>query len=282
MIESVNEKMRKDLRLIADMVVLNGSLEFCPGLVHGKTGIALFLFHYSRYSGDKMFEQYAINLIADIQDQLFVNGAVNYEQGLSGIAAGIDYLIRNEYLRANENIFADIDQRMYHAVMNDTWLDFSLYEGITGFGKYWMMRIYDSDATDLAIKSLLHIVSLIKDKNDMTLTENADIYHFLFDLSQLDKYTKYFQKIELSPVNLRDGFTRLKISNVGNIINKLHCEYYFRQSYIEDASVAIQKLSEIDIEKPPTSFGLIQGYAGEGMMRLTALNEINTSWTFLL
>ena len=34
---------------IADMLLLNGTLTDCPGFIHGKTGMAIFFFHYARY-----------------------------------------------------------------------------------------------------------------------------------------------------------------------------------------------------------------------------------------
>jgi hypothetical protein len=41
--------IEQDLRQIADMLLLNGTLTECPGLVHGKMGIATFFFHYAQY-----------------------------------------------------------------------------------------------------------------------------------------------------------------------------------------------------------------------------------------
>ena len=39
------------LNEIVDILILNGSLVDCPGLAHGKMGIAVFFFHYARYTG---------------------------------------------------------------------------------------------------------------------------------------------------------------------------------------------------------------------------------------
>jgi hypothetical protein len=39
------------LSQIADMLLLNGTLTECPGLVHGKMGIAVFFFHYANIQG---------------------------------------------------------------------------------------------------------------------------------------------------------------------------------------------------------------------------------------
>ena len=42
-----NIKIEEDLQQIANMLLLNGTLTQCPGLVHGKMGIAIFFFHYA-------------------------------------------------------------------------------------------------------------------------------------------------------------------------------------------------------------------------------------------
>lgn len=36
------------------------------------------------------------------------------------------------------------------------------------------------------------------------------------------------------------------------------------------------------MEKQPVSMGLLSGYAGEGLLRLTALNSTDLSWMQLL
>lgn len=36
------------------------------------------------------------------------------------------------------------------------------------------------------------------------------------------------------------------------------------------------------MEKPPATMGLLSGYAGEGLLRLTALNSTDLSWMQLL
>jgi len=43
-------RIELNLQQIADMLLLNGTLTECPGLVHGKMGIAIFFFHYAKYA----------------------------------------------------------------------------------------------------------------------------------------------------------------------------------------------------------------------------------------
>ena len=77
-----------ELTKIADWLLLNGTLTKCPGLLHGKLGIAIFFFHYARYTGKTLFEEYAWDLIMAIQEQLHVNYRPDYEKGIAGIGEG--------------------------------------------------------------------------------------------------------------------------------------------------------------------------------------------------
>ena len=113
--------MEKDLRQMADMLMLNGTLTECPGLVHGKMGIAVFFFHDVQYTDNMLFVDYAIDLIGKIQEQIHVASPADYEKGIASIGDGIDYLIRNDFLNVEKDIFENFDQRMVRAVLYDPW-----------------------------------------------------------------------------------------------------------------------------------------------------------------
>ena len=96
-----------ELTKIADWLLLNGTLTKCPGLLHGKLGIAIFFFHYARYTGKTLFEEYAWDLIMAIQEQLHVNYRPDYEKGIAGIGVGINYLSYNNLIEIEEDLFED-------------------------------------------------------------------------------------------------------------------------------------------------------------------------------
>lgn len=94
--------MEKDLQQIADMLLLNGTSTGCPGLVHGKMGIAVFFFHYAQYTDNMLFADYAMDLLGETLNQIHVNSPADYEKGIAGIDVGIDYMIRNNFLVTEE------------------------------------------------------------------------------------------------------------------------------------------------------------------------------------
>ena len=146
--------------------MVNGLLTDCPGLIHGKTGIAVFFFHYYRYTENKLFEEYAFELLCEIQKQLHCNSSVDYRTGIAGIGVGIDYLLKNRFLVSDNDVFEDIDKRMYNAVMYDFQPDFSLYDGITGYGRYWLSRLNQESSSGRAKECILRIINYIGEKKN--------------------------------------------------------------------------------------------------------------------
>ena len=157
--------IEKELRYIADILILNGTLTDCPGLIHGKTGIAIFFYHYARLTKNGLYEEYAKDLIAEIISQLHVNSPADYKTGIAGIGVGLDYLIRHRFLNADEDVFEDFDQRMFRAVMYEPCTDYSLYDGLAGYRRYWLMRLHRQPSLEQAQKCLRHITQYIDEKD---------------------------------------------------------------------------------------------------------------------
>ena len=100
-----------------------------PGLLHGKMGATIFLYHYARYSGCSVYSD-----LADYQmKEIFIarhNLPGSFVNGMSGIGWGIHYLIREEFINGKENILADIENRFYSIIQqyaNEDMLDVGLY-----------------------------------------------------------------------------------------------------------------------------------------------------------
>ena len=161
-------QIKKDLQQITNMLILNGTLTECPGLVHGKIGIAIFFFHYAQYTNNMLFADYAMDLINGTLGQLHVNSQANYGKGIAGIGVGFNYMIQNNFLDIEDDICEDFDGRMYRAVKYDPWPDFSQYNGLTGYGRYWMTRLNYPIPTIQARECLTYIVKLIEE-NTLTV-----------------------------------------------------------------------------------------------------------------
>ena len=59
MIQNQTNIIEQHLQQISDMLILNGTVVACPGLIHGKIGLAIFFFNYARFTGIELYEDYA-------------------------------------------------------------------------------------------------------------------------------------------------------------------------------------------------------------------------------
>ncbi|WP_456087839.1 hypothetical protein [Parabacteroides sp.] len=283
-------QIKKDLQQITDMLMLNGTLTECPGLLHGKMGIAIFFFHYAQYTNNMLFADYAMDLIDEILNQLHVNSQANYKKGVAGIGVGFDYMIRNNFLDIEDDICEDFDGRMYRAVKYDPWLDFSQYNGLTGYGRYWMTRLNYPTPAILARECLTYIVELIEKKlPDISVEEQIDVYCFLYDLQKISGFDCCFGLLEqcrriwgVESPNFIQAIPRLQESVVGNVVRVYQHHRYFHEPIQDKIDIVLKQIPDLDMKKPPIGTGLLSGYAGEGMIRLAALDRTNISWMNLL
>ena len=276
-----------DLQKTSDILILNGTLTESPGLIHGKTGIAIFFFHYSQYTKNLLFADYAMDIIYEIQNQIHSNSLANYENGIAGIGVGIDYLIQNNFLTSEDDIYEDIDERMYRAVMYDPWQSFNMYDGLTGYGRYWIMRLGYQSPSKYAKECLTHIIIKIKDNlSNISPDEQTDIYCFLHDLQKTSSFSnctdilKQCYKWDLfSSKHINRYFPHLKNHIIGNKARIIKYYNYFTNPQHNDN---INNNFYLDTEISPKSMGILDGFAGKGLLQLTTLNSLNTRWMQLL
>ena len=290
-------QIEQELRQIGDMLLINGTLTECPGLVYGKMGIAVFFFHYAQYTGNELFANYAMDLIGEILNQLHINSPADYEKGIAGIGVGIDYLIRNNCLNIEDDILEDFDQRMIRAVMYDPWQDFSQYDGLTGYGRYWISRLRYQEPSAQARKCLLCITERIEEKlPDIPAEEQTDVYCFLHDLQKIFGFDrcmgllKRCREWNLHSVDIRRSFSRFGESATGNIIRMYQRSKYLNNDFQDNIDnnitassiINLKQIPDFEHDKAPAAMGLLTGYAGEGLLRLTALLQTKVSWMYLL
>lgn len=274
--------IKNELVKISDILLLNGTLTESPGLINGKTGIAIFFFHYSQYTKNILYADYAMDIIYEIQNQIHYNSSADYENGIAGIGVGIDYLIKNNFLISGNDIYEDLDKRMYRAVMYESYQSFSMYEGLTGYGKYWLMRLRDQSVTKYAKECLMHIIGEIKNNlSYISPDEKLDIYYLLHDLQKTPHFNncsdiiKQYYKLDLFPSkDININFPYLNTHTIGNKAQIVKYNHYFTNSHNNNL--------HLDIEICPKSTGIFDGYAGKGLLLLTTLNSVGSDWMYLL
>lgn len=114
-----------------------------PGLMSGRTGIALFLAHYGRFTGDDAFTEKAFSLFSEIFSA--VNGGFHqpdFDSGLAGIGWAIEHVVRSGFFQADtDEILAELDPYLVEVMTAD--MQRGLYDyryHALGISLYFMAR----------------------------------------------------------------------------------------------------------------------------------------------
>ena len=127
------------------------------GFFNRKAGIAIYLFHLSRHTKDQDAEESAFNLMEEVANHIDLKSGAGFANGLSGIGAGISYIIRNEFMEGDEDeILTELDYYLFRYLYNTMHTDLSLNTGVIGAGHYFLNRI----KSKTAISHSVHIMQV--------------------------------------------------------------------------------------------------------------------------
>jgi hypothetical protein len=156
-------KDRVDLRLLrlADVLLLNASITDNPGLLNGKMGIAIFLYHFARRKGIEMYSTYAGELIDEIYEGVSTQTPVDFADGLTGIGWGIEYLVRNGFVEADtDEALSEIDNSIYRSMFQQPLLTENGND-LFGYGFYYLSRLLGRENEDDNLNTLIKKQQLI-------------------------------------------------------------------------------------------------------------------------
>lgn len=148
-------------------------LKYCgPGLLTGKTGIALFLFYQSRISGNQEYSKIAGNMIVEVFRA--INSGFNfptYCDGISGFAWAVEHLVQQRFIAREDVPFLDefdqvIYKQMTQQIRNEDW-DF--LHGYIGSGIYFIERLHKP-------KSIEYLQELLIGLEKQSTKEGDQIY----------------------------------------------------------------------------------------------------------
>jgi hypothetical protein len=146
-----------------DSILNNCMFISSPGLGNGKLGIAIFLYNYARAASSKEYEILGDDLIEDVVNGINSSVLCDFEDGLTGIAWGIEYLTRNGFLDGNtDDILSEVDVVIKNS-QNNSGREQELKINDIGFDLYSNARQKGSSV------SLFDLFSFIKNK---TLTDD--------------------------------------------------------------------------------------------------------------
>ena len=68
------------------------------GLAHGKMGLLIYLYHLYDYTQEAIYKEKAERLLDDLlENDLSKNAELTVEEGLCGVALGLDYIVKRSW-----------------------------------------------------------------------------------------------------------------------------------------------------------------------------------------
>ena len=101
------------LEKIANHYLFYGSFHSDLGLYNGKMGMVIFFFHYARYTGNSLYEDFAEEFLNEILESLHTETPISFKRGLAGIGWGMLYLIKQGFMETDiQETFKDMDEKV--------------------------------------------------------------------------------------------------------------------------------------------------------------------------
>ena len=150
-------------------------------LFSGKLGVALYRFHYARVFANNDYEEQALVLMEELQEEMYQGTLFEYANGLAGIGSAISYLYRERFIEpSGDNYFSEIDAYFFNRVCFEQHSDLSRDTGLIGIGCYLLNRIQNLPVSDnMASAKLRHLLLLVQDVLFACLDMNGYSYPFL-------------------------------------------------------------------------------------------------------
>lgn len=160
----VRRQIEKKLYEIALHSYLYGNTSFNASLPYGKLGVAIFLFHYGRYTNDVKRENDAYQFLCDVLNSAKYVNAIEVAGGYSGIGIGIEYLASAGFIDDDlDEVLSECDLFLEEFMNDVNQLFISSYQ-LVDVGTYFLWR-FKNKKTNLKVKYnniLLNVVDQIE------------------------------------------------------------------------------------------------------------------------
>ena len=199
--------METTLQKIANTLLINVQHAEKYGLLEGKTGIALFFYHYYRLTGNNTYLDFANELLNEISNSLYQTMSADFLEGLTGVAWGIRYLISQKFVDADaDDILEEVDASLINVSYSEVLSDITVECPVCSKGIYFLIK-----KDKRAINNVLNILTQLLGKNDSVLPlsyYNSILYLILQESYRLEMinilYTNIIHSIDKKRYTLPD------------------------------------------------------------------------------
>ncbi len=161
------------LNNVANYLLLRSSYIGDVSLFHGKSGIMLALYAYSKKYNKPIFHEYAEDLMQEIYKMIHDNLPIGLEQGLSGIGYAFTLLSNAEIIECDLN---DVLYTIDHTIMcrdPRRMTDMTVKTGMLGVWMYICERMRSRQPLTTFDNAYINDLKAILEKQKVSLTYNA-------------------------------------------------------------------------------------------------------------
>lgn len=152
------------------------------GLLNGKMGVCIYFFRLAEKTGEPEYQEFAEQLIDAIYQTVSDHQSPpEFDNGLAGIAWGVEYLVRHRYVEADTDaVLSDVDDKLFRHITTSRNLPVTVQKGILGYMAYVIARLEGrgADRMDLPVQifrrlltELVNRLATFIDEQKVMLTE---------------------------------------------------------------------------------------------------------------
>lgn len=164
--------------------------------MYGKMGEVINLYSMYKETNEEKWKIIAENLLDEIIEQCDNHVPLDYGSGLCGIGVGIEWFIHNNYIEGDaDNILAEIDGKILHAINARNITQASISHGILGIAYYIYNRLCYRKKVETSVTLILKEYSIyLLDWMEEVLQDEEkekdykEFYFILILFHQLDIY----------------------------------------------------------------------------------------------
>jgi hypothetical protein len=247
------------LERIANRLIINSSLIPSIGLVDGKAGDAICLYHLYKVTGNTIYEEVAGNLIDLIYEEIHSRTLLDFSSGLVGVGCSVEYLVKKNFLKADDDTLEEIDEAVFQ-LDKKRYKPSETFSDFYGPGLYYLMRTatkkhdWDNDAIKFLTFDLINIVSSEKLQSENVEKKDEVSNCYLASLAGFISETKHLFPQELVE-KISDFVSKRLKSDDLNITEKVLLHNFLIKTCNQlNITDEIEKLNDTELLKACSDF----------------------------
>lgn len=116
------------------------------GICGGKIGVVIYLLNLVKTDSDSydFCEDFAFELLDEIDNSINERTLVNFQYGLCGIGWGMEFLVKYQYLGVDEDYCLKFESKIQAGLLYDNYKGIGVSHGLLGYLLYFISRIESS------------------------------------------------------------------------------------------------------------------------------------------